>query len=50
MGFIDWSGKREDHYDDLVAFAKENEKYQKDNFGGQIKRNNTVIYLAYLNL
>lgn len=38
MGFIDWSGKREDHYDDLVAFAKENEKYQKDNFGGQIKR------------
>jgi len=30
MGFIDWHGNKEDHYEEVVEFAKENAQWQKD--------------------
>lgn len=32
MGFIDWHGTKQNHYDDVVEFAKTNEQMEKEHF------------------
>ena len=38
MGFIDWHGNKEDHYDEVIEFAKIKEVMEAENFGSQMKK------------
>ena len=38
MGFIDWHGNKENHYDEVIEFAKMKEIMEAENFGSQMKK------------
>lgn len=46
MGFIDWHGKKEDQYEDILAFAKMKEKLDADNFGSQVKKKEAAVFFG----
>lgn len=38
MGFIDWHGNKQDHYQEVLAFAQMKERLNTENFGSQMKK------------
>lgn len=46
MGFIDWHGNKQDHYQEVLAFAKMKERMSTENFGSQMKKKSDAEFFG----
>lgn len=46
MGFIDWHGNKQDHYQEVLAFAQMKERMNTENFGSQMKRKSDAEFFG----